>query len=268
MRLVRSEFRKLLTTRIWWVLLIVEVAYVAFIAGLFALLFSTGADLGDGAAAPAPEGMHELVYSAASSIGYVFPVLLGTLAVTSEFRHQTLTPTFLTTPRRSRTLLGKIVALAIMGAVFGIAAFAIALLVGAPLLAVGGLDTGLGDQETWLMVTRGVLALMLWSIIGVGLGALVPNQVAAIVIVLAFTQFIEPILRTGAAVWEWAADVGKFLPGAASDALVGASFLSMAAAPGSSSALLEWWQGALVLVGIAAILVGIGSFTTWKRDVS
>ena len=33
-----------------------------------------------------------LIYSFASSIGYVFPVLLGALAVTGEFRHKTLTP--------------------------------------------------------------------------------------------------------------------------------------------------------------------------------
>ena len=57
---------------------------------------------------------------------------------------------------------------------------------------------GLGESDTWALVGRGVLAMALWATIGVGLGSLVPNQVAAIVIVIAFTQFVEPILRLAA----------------------------------------------------------------------
>jgi hypothetical protein len=59
--------------------------------------------------------------------------------------------------------------------------------------------------------------------------------------------------------------VAKFLPGAAGDALVGASFYTTL---GGSADTLEWWQGGLVLAGYAAVFLGIGAATFWRRDVT
>ncbi len=110
--------------------------------------------------------------------------------------------------------------------------------------------------------------MAIWAALGVGLGVLVPNQVAVIVIVLAFTQFVEPILRFGTSIWEWTAELGRFLPGAASDALVGSSFFTSLGGASSAVDPLEWWQGGLVLAAIAAIIVLAGALTTWRRDVT
>jgi hypothetical protein len=102
----------------------------------------------------------------------------------------------------------------------------------------------------------------------VGLGALIRNQVAAIVIVLAFTQVIEPILRLAGSFVGWVGDATRFLPGAASDALVGASFYSaIAGAGGTGSGALEWWQGGLVLLGFAAMFAVLAQLFSWRRDV-
>jgi hypothetical protein len=90
--------------------------------------------------------------------------------------------------------------------------------------------------------------------------------VAAIVIVLAFTQFVAPLLRLASSFAEWTAQIGQFLPGAASDALVGASFFSLAGGAGGPS--LEWWQGGLVLLGITVLVSVLGWFTSWRRDVT
>jgi ABC-2 type transport system permease protein len=95
-----------------------------------------------------------------------------------------------------------------------------------------------------------------------------PNQIAAIVVVLAFTQFLEPILRLGTSIWEWTAQVGKFLPGAASDALVGSSIFTSLGMSTANTQQLEWWQGGLVLLGIAAIVTFAGYLTTWSRDIT
>ena len=65
--------------------------------------------------------------------------------------------------------------------------------------------------------------IVLWVFVGVGVGALVRNQVGAIVGVLVFTQFIEPVARAAAAFVEGLTEFTNYLPGAASDALVGAS---------------------------------------------
>lgn len=274
MRVLASEFLKVTTTRMWWLLAIIMFAYLAFIAGGLAALFgftianpdvaaSTGTEappLGDMPLAP-------LVYSFATSLGYVFAVIIGVLAVTGEFRHRTLTATFLATPQRTTVLGAKLFAQLPIGAGFGVIAFLATVGAGAAMLAVFELDPMLDQSDTWAMIGRGILAMALWAAIGAALGAVVPNQVAAIVIVLAFTQFVEPLLRLAASFSDATAAVGKFLPGSASDALVGASFYALAT-PGGAAEMLLWWQGALVLLGIAVVLAAIGAATSWRRDVS
>src|SRR5690606_7715185 len=138
---------------------------------------------------------------------------------------------------------------------------------GAAVLSMEGV-TALDDSEIWLMFARIVLAMALWAIIGVGVGALIPNQVAAIVVVLAFTQFIEPILRTVAGVVDWAAEVGQYLPGAAGDTLAGASiFTAMGMATGNAPTL-EWWHGGLLLLAYALVTTIVGYLVSWRRDVT
>lgn len=273
LRAIGSEFQKVFTTRLWWLMAILLAAYVALMAGGLGAFFGWAAANPDAAASvgnntPLPPGLDlaPLLYSFASSIGYVFPVLLGALAVTGEFRHKTLTPTFLAEPHRTLVLSGKFISELAVGAGLGVIAFAASVGAGSTALAGFGLDTGLDSNDTWALVGRGILAMALWAAIGVGLGTLVNNQVAAIVIVIAFTQFVEPILRLAASLSDVTANIGRFLPGAASDALVGASFYNIASL--GSSETLEWWQGGLVLLGIAVAATVIGGATTWRRDVS
>ncbi len=268
---IRSEFAKIFTVRMWWVLLIVLVGYVAFTAGLLAAVFGgLGEQMAAGGNVPQiPEAaLPPIIYSVASSIGYVFPVLFGTLATTTEFHHQTLTPTFLAQPNRGRVLGSKLVAAAAIGAMYGVAALVASVGLGATILTATGHEAALDESDTWAMMARVILAMTVWAIIGVGLGALIPSQVAAIVIVLAFTQFIEPILRLVALSWEWAAGIGKFLPGAASDALVGSSVFTSLGAPTAQAQVLDWWQGGLVLLAIAVLTSGLGYATSWRRDVT
>src|SRR5690625_8053318 len=72
--------------------------------------------------------------------------------------------------------------------------------------------------------------------VGVGFGAVVPNQIGSIIIVLAFTQFIEPIARMAISQVEKIAGAAKFLPGAAGEALAGGSFYGTIAPMG----MLSW----------------------------
>ena len=268
---IRSEILKLTSVRLWWVLLLILVGYVGFTAALLAGLFGAlGDQMSAQEGAPQfPDGLlPPIVYSTATAIGYVFPLILGALAVTSEFRYQTLTPTFLAQPRRSVVLGAKLVVLAVAGALYGVAALVASVGLGAPVLTLVGVPAGLDDGDTWLLMARVVLAMALWAAIGVGLGTLIPNQVASIVIVLAFTQFLEPILRVGTSFVEWTAAVGRFLPGAASDALVGASVFTSLGSGTATVEPLEWWQGGLVLAAYGAVVAVIGALTTWRRDVT
>lgn len=271
-RTVRAEFAKILTTRMWWILAIVLFGYIALLAGGLSALFGgiesgaiTPSSSSGGRGAPPIGSLPPLIYSFASSVGYVFPVLLGALATTGEFRHQTLTPTFLANPKRAGVLGAKTISMFVVGAVFGVVGLVASVGVGALVMGAFGVDQLLGDSETWALVGRSILAMAIWATVGVGLGVLVPNQVASIVIVLAFTQFVEPLLRLASMFIDWTADIGKFLPGAASDALVGASFFTIASPAGS---VLEWWQGGLVLIAYAIAATIGGYFVSWKRDVT
>lgn len=238
-RATAAELAKVFSLKSWWLLGLIMVAYVGMTAaGLAFFLSDAGALLAGaaGAGAPAPEldpvVIANLVYSSVTAVGLVIPLLFGALIVTTEYRHGTLTPTTLAQPRRGIVLTAKAIVAALMGALYGV----------------------------------------LGLIGSVGLGALLTSQIAAIVIVLAFTQFVEPILRLVASVWEWSAQLGRFLPGSATDALVGAGILSSLNAldptvPVAAVDALTWWQGGLVLGGLAAVLLVAAALTTGRRDV-
>ncbi|WP_104136830.1 ABC transporter permease [Cryobacterium sp. Y62] len=274
LRSIAAEFAKIFTTRLWWILALVLFGYIGLLAGGLAVLFSglqTGVISPDTVNTGGGElsgfgSLPPIIYSFASSIGYVFPVLIGALATTGEFRHQTLTPTFLATPRRGVVLGAKTVTLLLVGAAFGLIALAASVGIGGGIMSAFGVDALLLDPETWLLVARSVLAMALWAAIGVGLGVLVPSQVASIVIVLAFTQFVEPLLRLAASFLEVTAKIGNFLPGAASDALVGASIFNLMTPAGAAP--LDWWQGGLVLLGYAIVATVIGYAVSWRKDVT
>ena len=264
----RSEYTKQFTTAGWWVLGIVLVVYVAFTAGALAFVFggvASGRLTGANGPAVSTDGVPALVYSSATAVGYVFPLLIGTLMVTTEFRHKTLTPTLLATPRRGVVLVGKFAVGILVGVLYGILGSAAAVAAGAGVLSIFDIDPALGSADTWTLVGRMLVAFALWALVGIGVGTVVRNQVAAIVIVLAVTLFVEPIVRTIGGIVEGFGHVVKWFPSAASDALVGQTiFGAMGTGAGAE---LEWWAGGLVLLGYAVVFLVIGLFTTWRRDV-
>lgn len=269
---LRTEYRKIVTTRLWWVLLAVTALYMAFLGGVLALALAlgdgggmTGLPTGEGAAPPLDDLATALsIYTLAPALGYVFPVVVGALSVTGEFRHMTITPTLLAEPRRSVVLGAKLLASVPVGLVFGVVGTLGATAAGAAALAATGHDPLLTDPEVLTTLARSVLALTVWTVVGVGFGSALTNQVAAIVVLLAFTQFVEPTVRIFLGAVEWGAGVARWMPGAAGEAIAGSSFYS---ATGLAQ-LLPWWQGLLVLVGYGVALAAIGRFTAFRRDIT
>ena len=97
-------------------------------------------------------------------------------------------------------------------------------------------------------------------------GVIAVSGLAAIVILLAFTQLVEPIARIALATFDVTSSVSKFLPGSAADALVGSSFF--ATMGGGSDDLLPQWAGALVMLAYIAAFAVIGRYTTFRRDIA
>lgn len=264
---VVSEWRKITTTSMWWLLALAMAGYMAFTAGAVAFSLTIEPDASMGQGMPMvidPKMLAISVYTVAPSLGYVFPLVLGALAVTGELRHRTLTTTLWAQPNRSVVLGSKLVVNAAVGALYGVVGVAAAVAAGAGTLALMGEPTYLATADAWTAIGWSVVALALWGVIGVGVGTLVTNQIAAVVSILAFTQFLEPIARLGLGSFEATAGVSKFLPGAAAEALVGTSIYSSA----GLLDILDRWQGGLVLLAYALVLVLVGRFTTFARDVT
>jgi len=265
-----SEYRKFFSTRMWWILLLCMVGYMAFLAGVFG--FSLNVAAGDAADAGfdgevfSPTQLAQTIYGLSATLGYVFPVIVGALSVTGEFRHQTITPTFLAEPRRGVVLLAKYFSSIPLGLLYGILGTLTTVGVGAGILALSGNATYLGEPEVLRTVGLSVLAGALWAMVGVGLGVMLPNQVVSIVLLLVFTQSVEPMIRVMANLVEWGGTVAQYLPGSAGDALIGASFYN--AFSGEGSNLLAWWQGALILVGYAVVFGIVGRLTTFRKDIT
>jgi hypothetical protein len=104
-----------------------------------------------------------------------------------------------------------------------------------------------------------VLAVAIWTVLGIGIGTLIRNQIAAIVLAILFTFLIEPLLTfaLAAADLDW---LVKWLPTNASSALM---------APGDVLLdYLDWWAGGLVLLAYGLVLAALGVVLSVRRDVS
>lgn len=265
---IRSEFRKTLTTRMWWLLLLCEIALVAFFAASMGLAFSLNTeaqtDMSGNPMAIPPREFAIMIYTIGVSFGYVFPLVLGALAVTTEVRHSTLDTTVVLQPRRGKVIVAKFVAIVPFALLFAVTSIATGLAVGAGALAVGGEPLLLDDPHVWRAMGMGLVALTAWALVGVGFGTAVTNQVAVIVVVLAFTQFVEPVLRFASAFAAGLQPMGKFFPGAAGEAIVGSSLYSLAGA----GDILAPWAGFAVLLAYGVMAAVIGWLTTFRKDLT
>jgi ABC-2 type transport system permease protein len=206
-------------------------------------------------------------YSIVNPIGYVFPLLVGSLVFTTEFRHQTITGSLLVQPSRSVLIGAKLIFGAVLGLVFGAVAALAVVATGAPVLSLLGDGAYLGSGETWSMLGWTLVVFAAWASIGVAFGGLVKNQVVAIVAILAFTQFVEPIARTVGAAIESVSSIAQFLPGAAADAVIGASlFASVSGDSGGDG--LSRWAGLLVMLGYTALFAVLARVVTLRKDIA
>ena len=123
---VRSELLKYFTTRLWWGMAIGIFVSGAAFALLFGLLYTSESYLdqsGDNPFGGAPTGdatqIANSVYTAGLSVGYLLMLVIGVIQIGAEYRHRTITSTFLTQPRRPQVMLGKVLALVLVAAAYG-----------------------------------------------------------------------------------------------------------------------------------------------------
>ncbi len=263
-REIHSELRKFFTTRLWW-----GMAVAVFLAGaLLALLFGflLTSDLGgDGPRIPTTDlSLARNVFTGGIGVGYLLTLAIGVMTIGSEYRHKTITSTFLSTPKRVTVMMAKVVSLLIVGAMYGVISLLGAVSVGGAVLSSRG-HSPFADAGIWRTVALALLVLGLWALIGLGAGILIPNQVAALLIAVGVAWIVEPILGGVLTLADWGKNISPYLPTQATNAMLGTE---TGAFGGGTATTLSWWAGALVLSAYAVIMAGVGSFLTVRRDIS
>ncbi len=184
----------------------------------------------------------------------IFAALLGAMSMTGEIRYGTIRSTFLVTPERRRIVIAKVWASMLIGAGFGLVAGAVAAGVGTAALRARGIDVRLDAGDYTLVVAGAAAAAALWAAIGVGVGAVVRNQVPAVVGIVVWLLFVENLLIGDVG---GVGDVGRLLPGAAGKAISGQD----------PSRLLAPAVGLVLLALYAAAASVAGALATSRRDV-
>ena len=261
---LRAELRKFFTTRMWWGLAIPIFVAAAGMAALVGLLMAGSPSSGPGA--PAAPGLDDpamvrSVYTGGLGVSYLLTLAAGVMAIGSEYRHKTITGTFLATPKRSLVMLAKVVSLLVIGMFYGLVSLLGSVSVGAAIIALKG-HAPFPDSSVWRTLALSLLVLGLWALIGLGAGILIPNQVAALLISIGVAWIVEPILALVLSFQSWGQGIAKFFPSSATTSMVG-SFGQNPETP-----TLSWWAGALVLVGYATVMSGVGTGLTVRRDVT
>jgi ABC-2 type transport system permease protein len=193
--------------------------------------------------------------------------ILGVLCVTGEYRHKTMTTTFVLRPVRTQVLVAKVVVTAVWAVMLSLLTLVAIAAVGLPWNAgLGGVTSQVTDQVG--AVIPGLLVsgvLLAWF--GLGFGTLVKNQIAAILLTIGGTLILEGLLVALArAIFHY--DL-NWLPSAAGAALAGDIARGFGAGGGrEGQRLLMWWQGGLVMLLWGIVPLTIGYFTTFRRDVT
>lgn len=240
---MRTEFLKLRTVRS--PLLLLGAAQLVVLAGVSGL-FVSGASLDDPATQLRAIGHAGLVS--------MFSLVLGIVGIAGEYRHRTVTDTYLGTPRRGRVVTAKLATYAVAGAVFGLVSSLVAVAATAIWLAAKGGSLDLSDGAVWRTLAGCVLWNACFAAIGVGLGALVRNLVAAIAIALAWLALVEGI------VGQLIGKLDRWLPFN--------SGLALEHLPTPGTDLLPQWGGGVVLAAYALLFAALAVSTTVRRDVS
>jgi ABC-2 type transport system permease protein len=249
-RLVRAEWTKLFTTRVWIGLLL---GACVMVGGFAALLTAFAGNAESGLPPVGTPAFEQVALSQATNATVLF-LILGIIGMTQEYRHRTATPTFLATPRRWKVVVAKLVAYALVAVPFALVLLAVNVLVVSLYAGARGAAPSLTGDNLEVLGTSG-LALVIYALMGVGIGALLRNQVGAIVGGLVYLFVVEPVIRSIPAT----SGAYKWMPGGGLEAMT-ATF--------QGPDLLGAWEGALLLLGYGLLAALLGTLLAVRRDVA
>jgi ABC-2 type transport system permease protein len=242
-RLVHAELLKLVTTRLllWLGLLIV---------GLEVLVISLHVSQDSLASLAEVQNQRDTVSIAAVSA--LISLILGIVSSAGEYAHGTISHTFLVSPVRERVVAAKLVAAGLAGAALGLFSGAFAWAFAALLLSARSVTLHLGSGGVLRVLLGTIAAAAITGALGVGFGALVRRQTAAVVVALVWLLVGEPLLSI--------AGVQSYAPGHV--------IASVVEAGEGSSELLGFGAGLAVALVYVGGLAALGTLAVRRTDVS
>jgi ABC-type transport system involved in multi-copper enzyme maturation permease subunit len=251
-RVVRSEWTKLRTQpAAFWSLLSAVILIVGFGIG-YSLLRVARPPHGAAAIASFDPAAVSLsgVQLAQIAVG-----VLGVLLITSEYATGLIRTAFAAVPRRMPVLWGKAALVAATVTAVSVPAAFAAFLAGQSILGRQHLAVPLSQPGVVRAVIGSALYLAVIGLIGLGLGALVRNSAGGIAALFGLLYGIP--LAADFLPGNWAAQVGKFLPTTAGQAVTTVQ---------PDPTLLQPWTGFGVLCMYAAVLIGLAAVMMHRRD--
>lgn len=184
--LIRSEVLKIRSTQVWMWMALLAIGFTAL-----------------GTIGPVVDAVHAHqrgtpvdyynVFTQSQS-GAIALLVLGLLGLTTEFRHKTITPTLLATPNRWLLLAGKAASYGIFAIIYAIICVVVNFVMAMIWLSAENvpLEFGHGIPGGVLKV---FLSLVLTGLFGLGLGALIRNQAAAMVFGIVYFFILDTLLN-------------------------------------------------------------------------
>jgi len=177
--------------------------------------------------------------------------ILGVLMIAAEYRQRTILSTFLAEPRRGRVLVAKLVTTGALGAVIAAIAYVLVALTVVPIYASKGVHHVPIDITSIGIGT--VLSGACYGLLGVAVGALTRNTVAAVICGLIWIQLVEVGILENAV-----PSLARWLPAGAAQGLT---------AVGKSTQDLPQATAAAVLVAWAVAVVALASKISVRREL-
>lgn len=243
-KLVRSEIRRLTTTRMPFAFL----AVLAVLAALNAAIVAWGADA-DGSQTFLSTAFDQksLVSFTANSI--MIAGLFGATAAARGYGHGTVVHVFLATPRRLPAVFAQFSAIAIGGAVLGLAGVAMTTGAVAAVLPITDYGFMIATSDMVRLLAASAFAGTTGALLGAGIGALVRNTGGAITGAVVMLVMAPPLIV------QMAGGAGSWIPTTLANVVSGVSnevtvFAAIVA--------LACWAGVPATIGLVSTL---------KRDI-
>ncbi|MEY2522580.1 MAG: type transport system permease protein [Ilumatobacteraceae bacterium] len=246
---IRSEWIKLRTVRMNFVLFVLAVAFPVVVSVLVAALASIN-DL-------KVDDVVGLV-TGSSVVTALLLGVVGAVSISAEFAHGTIRPTFAATPKRMRVLISKAVVIALFAAVAEALVVVFCYAVSSAIVSSRGAHLSLSDQPEARSALIGIVVFaVIVSLLGFGIGMVIRNTPAAVAVLILWPLVVENIIMAILS----AAGVDnpqKFLP------YISGFGLGNPNAPTSES--LSRVAGGLYFGAVTAVVAMAGALITARRD--